>query len=68
MERWRALVGGAGGLGADRAQVSRWGSGTEPIGSEMGRRIVDVHDVRDFAEERGYESSESLFTFKENRA
>ena len=32
-------------LGADRAQVSRWGSGTESIGSEMGRRIVDLHDV-----------------------
>ena len=32
-------------LGADRAQVSRWNSGTEPIGSEMGRRIVDLHDV-----------------------
>jgi len=31
-------------------------------------RLVDVHDVRDFAEERGYESSESLFTFKEKRA
>ena len=32
-------------LGADRAQVSRWGAGTESIGSEMGRRIVDLHDV-----------------------
>lgn len=32
-------------LGADRAQVSRWGSGTESIGAEMGRRIVDLHDV-----------------------
>ena len=32
-------------LGADRAQVSRWNSGTESIGSEMGRRIVDLHDV-----------------------
>jgi uncharacterized protein (DUF2384 family) len=32
-------------LGADRAQVSRWHSGTESIGSEMGRRIVDLHDV-----------------------
>ena len=32
-------------LGADRAQVSRWGSGREPIGSEMGRRIVDLHDI-----------------------
>jgi uncharacterized protein (DUF2384 family) len=32
-------------LGADRAQVSRWNGGTESIGSEMGRRIVDLHDV-----------------------
>ena len=32
-------------LGADRAQVSRWGGGTESIGAEMGRRIVDLHDV-----------------------
>jgi uncharacterized protein (DUF2384 family) len=32
-------------LGADRAQVSRWGSGRETIGNEMGRRIVDLHDV-----------------------
>ena len=32
-------------LGADRAQVSRWGAGTELIGGEMGRRIVDLHDV-----------------------
>src|SRR5579875_1399374 len=32
-------------LGADRAQVSRWGTGTESIGAEMGRRIVDLHDV-----------------------
>lgn len=32
-------------LGADRAQVSRWTSGKETIGSEMGRRIVDLHDV-----------------------
>jgi uncharacterized protein (DUF2384 family) len=32
-------------LGADRAQVSRWHSGIESIGSEMGRRIVDLHDV-----------------------
>ncbi len=32
-------------LGADRAQVSRWGSGTEPVGAEMGRRIIDLHDV-----------------------
>jgi len=32
-------------LGADRAQVSRWSTGREPISSEMGRRIVDLHDV-----------------------
>jgi uncharacterized protein (DUF2384 family) len=32
-------------LGADRAQVSRWSAGIESIGSEMGRRIVDLHDV-----------------------
>ena len=32
-------------LGADRAQVSRWGTGTESISAEMGRRIVDLHDV-----------------------
>jgi hypothetical protein len=32
-------------LDADRAQVSRWSSGKESIGSEMGRRIVDLHDV-----------------------
>jgi uncharacterized protein (DUF2384 family) len=32
-------------LGADRAQVSRWNAGNESIGSEMGRRIVDLHDV-----------------------
>ena len=32
-------------LGADRAQVSRWNSGSESIGNEMGRRIVDLHDV-----------------------
>ncbi len=32
-------------LGADRAQVSRWNKGTEKIGGEMGRRIVDLHDV-----------------------
>jgi uncharacterized protein (DUF2384 family) len=31
-------------LGVDRAQVSRWG-GTEAIGAEMGRRIVDLHDI-----------------------
>jgi uncharacterized protein (DUF2384 family) len=32
-------------LGIDRAQVSRWCSGKEPIGAEMGRRIIDLHDV-----------------------
>jgi uncharacterized protein (DUF2384 family) len=32
-------------LDADRAQVSRWTSGKEAIGAEMGRRIVDLHDV-----------------------
>jgi uncharacterized protein (DUF2384 family) len=32
-------------LGADRAQVSRWGAETEPVGAEMGRRIVDLHDI-----------------------
>jgi uncharacterized protein (DUF2384 family) len=37
--------GAARVLGIDRAQVSRWGSGTEPIGAEMGRRIIDLHDV-----------------------
>ena len=32
-------------LDADRAQVSRWSSNKESIGPEMGRRIVDLHDV-----------------------
>ena len=32
-------------LDADRAQVSRWNAGTEPVGAEMGRRIIDLHDV-----------------------
>jgi len=32
-------------LDADRSQVSRWNSGRESIGLEMGRRIVDLHDV-----------------------
>ena len=32
-------------LGADRSQVSRWSSGTEAVGAEMGRRIIDLHDV-----------------------
>jgi uncharacterized protein (DUF2384 family) len=32
-------------LGVDRAQVSRWSGGKEPVAAEMARRIVDVHDV-----------------------
>lgn len=32
-------------LGADRSQVSRWMAQTSPISGEMGRRIVDLHDV-----------------------
>lgn len=32
-------------LGADRAQVSRWRAGREAISGEMGRRVVDLHDV-----------------------
>lgn len=32
-------------MGADRAQVSRWGGGKEAIGMEMARRVVDLHDV-----------------------
>jgi uncharacterized protein (DUF2384 family) len=32
-------------LGADRSQVSRWSAGTEGVSYEMGRRIVDLHDV-----------------------
>jgi hypothetical protein len=32
-------------LGTDRAQVLRWNSGTESIGAEMGRRVVDLHDA-----------------------
>lgn len=32
-------------LGADRGQVSRWNAGKETVSSEMGRRIVDLHDV-----------------------
>jgi len=32
-------------LGADRAQISRWGAGTELVSAEMGRRVVDLHDV-----------------------
>ena len=37
--------GAARVLDADRAQVSRWSSGSEPVSAEMGRRIVDLHDV-----------------------
>jgi uncharacterized protein (DUF2384 family) len=32
-------------LGADRAQVSRWMAGSEAISHEMGRRVVDLHDI-----------------------
>ena len=32
-------------LDADRSQVSRWGAGTEAVSTEMGRRIVDLHDI-----------------------
>lgn len=32
-------------LGADRGQVSRWTANKETISAEMGRRIVDLHDV-----------------------
>ncbi len=32
-------------LDIDRAQVSRWMSRRAPISAEMGRRIVDLHDV-----------------------
>jgi len=32
-------------LGVDRAQVSRWSSGAAPVRAEMGRRIVDLHDI-----------------------
>jgi uncharacterized protein (DUF2384 family) len=32
-------------LGADRAQISRWQAGRESISAEMGRRIVDLHDI-----------------------
>ena len=35
----------AGVLGVDRSQVSRWMSGDHLPGAEMGRRIVDLHDV-----------------------
>ena len=37
--------GAARMLGADRAQVSRWTAGTEAVSQEMGRRVVDLHDV-----------------------
>ncbi|MSV30092.1 MAG: DUF2384 domain-containing protein [Bryobacterales bacterium] len=48
---WKPLTGtivlrpAARLLGADSAQVSRWTARTEPVGAEMGRRIVDLHDV-----------------------
>jgi uncharacterized protein (DUF2384 family) len=32
-------------LGADRAQISRCGAGREPVSAELGRRIVDLHDI-----------------------
>lgn len=32
-------------LGADRALVSRWSSGKEPLSGEMSRRVIDLHDV-----------------------
>ncbi|MGH9632972.1 MAG: hypothetical protein ACRD7E_32110 [Bryobacteraceae bacterium] len=32
-------------LGADRSQVSRWSAGIELVSSEMGRRIIDLHDI-----------------------
>jgi uncharacterized protein (DUF2384 family) len=32
-------------LGADRAQISRWNGNKEPVSAEMGRRIVDLHDI-----------------------
>lgn len=32
-------------LDCDRSQVSRWSAGKEAISQEMGRRIVDLHDV-----------------------
>ena len=32
-------------LDADRAQVSKWGSNRESISADMGRRIVDLHDI-----------------------
>ena len=35
----------AGLLGTDRGQVTRWKAGAGTISSEMGRRIVDLHDI-----------------------
>jgi uncharacterized protein (DUF2384 family) len=32
-------------LSADRAQISRWNANKELISAEMGRRIVDLHDI-----------------------
>jgi len=32
-------------LNADRAQISRWNAKKESISAEMGRRIVDFHDI-----------------------
>ena len=32
-------------LGADHAHVSRWSSESESISHEMGRRIIDLHDI-----------------------
>lgn len=32
-------------LDTDRAQVSRWGVRGEAISAEMGRRIIDLHDI-----------------------
>lgn len=32
-------------LGTDRGQVSRWAAAKEQVGAEMGRRIVELHDV-----------------------
>jgi uncharacterized protein (DUF2384 family) len=32
-------------LGADRSQLSRWSASAEGVSYEMGRRIIDLHDV-----------------------
>jgi Protein of unknown function (DUF2384) len=32
-------------LDADRGQISRWVRNREPVSAEMGRRIVDLHDI-----------------------